>query len=500
MKWRRIRMSIGRKIIGGFAIVLVLLLIAVSAGYYAINIVQDTYGGFIDVEERRIDDVNQLEIIVEAETADYRGFLLYDRAEYLNQLSVQRSLFDETAGRLRTFLLSRGGAGEPLVILDEIISLHEKYKQAQQNIISGSAQVNRTDAINQSAAETLPFVNELNAKIRQFHDIQVGTEAEERARVTATVNNLSLLMIAVSIVAMISSLGIGLFITGSTTRQLREAVNRISSSSAEILATTTQLVSSAAETATAVSETTATAEEVRQTANLSSEKARDVSENAQRTASVAEKGKTAVAESVEGINQIKKQTELVAERILKLSEQTQAIGEIITTVNDFAEQSNLLAVNAAIEAAKAGEQGKGFAVVAQEVKTLAEQSKQATGQVRGILSDIQKATSAAVMETEQVGKAVDAGVKKSVESGEAISTLADGIAEAAQAATQIAASSHQQLAGINQITSAMESVKLASQQNVAGAKQAEEAAANLNELGQKLKAMIEEGRIEGKKS
>jgi methyl-accepting chemotaxis protein len=106
------------------------------------------------------------------------------------------------------------------------------------------------------------------------------------------------------------------------------------------------------------------------------------------------------------------QMESVAASILHLSEQSQAIGEIIATVTDLAERSNLLAVNAAIEAAKADEQGKGFAVVAQEVKSLAEQSKQATAQVRTILNDIQTAMSAAVMATEQGSKAVDAGVKQ----------------------------------------------------------------------------------------
>ena len=89
-------------------------------------------------------------------------------------------------------------------------------------------------------------------------------------------------------------------------------------------------------------------------------------------------GKKSVEESIAGINHVREQIDSIAESIVKLSEQSQAIGEIIATANDIAEQSNLLAVNAAIEAAKAGEQGKGFAVVAQEVKNLAEQSKQAT--------------------------------------------------------------------------------------------------------------------------
>jgi len=179
----------------------------------------------------------------------------------------------------------------------------------------------------------------------------------------------------------------------------------------------------------------------------------------------------------------------------KLSEHSQAIGEIIATVNDLADQSNLLAVNAAIEAAKAGEQGKGFAVVAQEVRGLAEQSKQATAQVRAILTDIQKATSAAVMATEQGTKAVEAGVKQSADAGQAIRALGDSITESAQAATQIAASSQQQMVGTDQVALAMENIKQASTQNVAGTKQAETAAQNLHDLGQKLKQLVEKYKV-----
>ena len=164
-------------------------------------------------------------------------------------------------------------------------------------------------------------------------------------------------------------------------------------------------------------------------------------------------------------------------------------------MNDLAEQSNILAINAAIEAARAGEQGKGFAVVAQEVKNLAEQSKQATAQVRSILGDIQKATSGAVLAAEQGSKAVEAGVAQSMEAGEAIRTLSQSIAEAAQAATQIAASSQQQQVGMDQVALAMENIKQASVQNVAGTKQAETAAHSLNELGQKLKQLVQVYRL-----
>ncbi|UUZ73924.1 methyl-accepting chemotaxis protein [Polaromonas sp. P1(28)-8] len=182
--------------------------------------------------------------------------------------------------------------------------------------------------------------------------------------------------------------------------------------------------------------------------------------------------------------------EAIAVSMTRLSEQSQAIGRIMATVEDLAAQSNLLAVNAAIEAARAGEHGKGFGVVAQEVKSLAEQSRQATNQVRTILGDIQKATIAAVLATEQGNKAVEAGSRQSEVAGASIQALAGSVTEAAQAATQIAASSQQQLVGVDQVAGAMESIRQASTQNVAGARQLEVAARNLDELGQRLKQMV----------
>ena len=274
--------------------------------------------------------------------------------------------------------------------------------------------------------------------------------------------------------------------------ELSEGVSVLASSCSEILASTSQVASGVAEIGTAIAETASTIEEVKQTAHVSSQKAKSVSDNAQEATQTAQEGRRSVEGTLEGMKRIQTQMESIAESVVKLSEQSQAIGEIIATVNDLADQSNLLAVNAAIEAAKAGEHGRGFAVVAQELKNLAEQSKQATTQVRGILGDIQKATTAAVLATEQGDKAVEAGVNQSTETKDAIRLLADGIIESARAATQIAASSQQQLIGTDQVAMAMENIKEASLQNVAGTKQVESAAQNLHELGQRLKRLVEQ--------
>ena len=277
--------------------------------------------------------------------------------------------------------------------------------------------------------------------------------------------------------------------------ELIEGANVLGSAASEIVASTAQLAASASESAAAVSETTTTVEEVRQTAQVASQKAKLVSESAQKAAQSSQSGRKSTEDVGAGMNRIRQQMEAIAASMGRLSEQSQTIGQIIATVEDIATQSNLLAVNAAIEAAKAGEHGKGFGVVAQEVKSLAEQSRQATNQVRTILGDIQKATAAAVMATEQGSKAVEAGTRQTEVAGDSIQALAGSVNEAAQAATQIAASSQQQLVGVDQVAGAMESIKQASAQNVAGAKQLETAARNLNELGQRLKQMVERYKV-----
>jgi methyl-accepting chemotaxis protein len=279
------------------------------------------------------------------------------------------------------------------------------------------------------------------------------------------------------------------------TEQIKEAVSSLASASTEISASVTEIASGATETATAANETSTTVEEVRQTALDANRKAKHVSESAQKAVQISQTGEKSVATTIEGIRRIESQMESIAESIMKLSEHGQAIGGIIATVEDVAEQSNLLAVNASIEAARAGEHGKGFAVVAHEVKSLAEQSKQSTMRVRSILDDIQKATSGAVMTTEQGSKAVEAGVKQSQEAGESIQHLAASVEEAAQATTQIAVSSQEQLVGMDQVVAAMESIKQASAQNVTATKQVESAARDLQDLGQRLKHLVEQYKL-----
>jgi methyl-accepting chemotaxis protein len=274
--------------------------------------------------------------------------------------------------------------------------------------------------------------------------------------------------------------------------ELLEGTLVLNTAAGQILATTSQIASSAAETSSAISQTTSSVEEIKQTAKLSSEKAVHTAESTKKAVIVSDEGYKSLDNNMEGLAQIKNKMDLIAANIIRLSEQSQLIGNIVTTVEDIASQSNLLAVNASIEAVKAGEQGKGFSVVAQELKNLANQSKQGTAEVQKILSDIQQATNTLVMVAEQGGKAVDEGMIQAKNTKKSIELLRASVMETAQAGTLIAVSSQQELAGMDQIANAMMSIKEATYLNVNNIREVESSAKNLNTLSQKLKSLMDQ--------
>jgi len=223
-------------------------------------------------------------------------------------------------------------------------------------------------------------------------------------------------------------------------------------------------------------------------------RAEQVAESSQSAVNVSLAGQQAVVNSITGMETLQQRVQDIAENILLLSERTQQIGEIIAAVNDIAEQSKLLALNASIEAARAGEEGRGFAVVAMEVRQLAEQSREATARVGEILNEIQQATNTAVMVTEEGIKGAATGMALAGEAGEALTSLAETIEKSAQAATQIAVSTQQQATGMEQLLAAMHSIRQASAQTVSSTRQAEESARALSEMARQMEETVRQHR------
>jgi methyl-accepting chemotaxis protein len=282
---------------------------------------------------------------------------------------------------------------------------------------------------------------------------------------------------------------------GRLSGRVRDGVQSMRSASSEILAAVSQHTASASQQSAAITETSSTVNEVRAASEQTASKAKEVAEQAKASVQVSDDGTRAADTIAQAMEEIRDRVQAIARDILALSGQTQQIGEITATVNDLADQSNILALNASIEAAKAGEHGKGFAVVATEVRNLAEQSKAATVQVRNILGDIQKATTAAVLATEHGTKMVEEGLVLTGKAREGIGTLTETIREAAQAAQQIAASAHQQSVGMDQIAQAMREVNEGTTQFVAGAGQSQRAAEDLNELAEQLATVADQYRV-----
>lgn len=271
---------------------------------------------------------------------------------------------------------------------------------------------------------------------------------------------------------------------------IQRAASEIASSSTQILAATAQHNAGATEQAASISQTTAGVDEVRRTAENAAEQADSVSEKALASVRTSEAGLTAVEQTIDGMGRVKIKVEQIADNILSLTEQTEQISNIIKTVNDLANQSNLLALNASIEASRAGEHGKGFAVVAAEVRNLAEQSQQATAQVKGILEDIQAATAVAAAATQAGIHDVDEGVQVAGKAGATIREIADGIRASADVAATITASAKQQVVGMDQIAGAMRDIDSSTSQALSSTRQVEEAVQDLNNLGHRLAETI----------
>ncbi len=275
---------------------------------------------------------------------------------------------------------------------------------------------------------------------------------------------------------------------GEVASRMRTVGQHVAATIAELLASTRQQAASGSQQAAMVNDITTTIEELNEVGVQNVEKAEGIIQIAEQSEQISQDGQRDVVAAIEGIDRLRQQVELIAAKILDLTERTQQIGEIISSVNEIAEQSKLLALNASIEAAKAGEHGRGFAVVALEIRTLAEQSKQATQQVRSILGEIQKASHSAAMVTEEGSKAATDGSSKVRRIGERLGQLVYVINQTTRAARQISGAMRQQSLGLEQIASGMKQINLASHETKISVEQAESALDRLSQITEPIRA------------
>ncbi|MBP1155078.1 MULTISPECIES: methyl-accepting chemotaxis protein [unclassified Paenibacillus] len=268
----------------------------------------------------------------------------------------------------------------------------------------------------------------------------------------------------------------------------RQMIENISDNASQVAAASQQISASSEEIA---SGTTSQANDVQTMSELfkelsaainlvaiSAEQAAELSSN---TLAIANDGGTVIRSSIDGMNQVNQQ-------MSKLEEDSNKIGEIIEVIDDISEQTNLLALNAAIEAARAGEQGRGFAVVADEVRKLAERSGEATKQITGIIKGMQENTKQSVI-------AVGEGVFTSQQTGTAFEKIIAVVNDSAQKVTEIAAASEQQAAQSSEVLVSIENISAATEEAAASSQETAATAQSLAKLAEDLNHMVSNFKV-----
>ena len=264
----------------------------------------------------------------------------------------------------------------------------------------------------------------------------------------------------------------------------------VATASRQIATGAQEQLTSLNETATSLNEITTTAEEFKATMQEFADRSRAVQEAADETAQLAAESRSLTQDSAARIEQVRSNSQAAGQSVLNLSEQMQRIGEITATVNEIAEQTKLLALNASIEAARAGENGRGFAVVATQVRELANQSKESAGRIEILVSDTQKSM-------QDVVNRIQNGGRLSQESAEIIGRLTQSFEEIAQAIlqtreamAQISAGAKQQEQGITELVTSITEIDSASQESVASAQQTQRSIVAIDQRIQSLNGTI----------
>jgi methyl-accepting chemotaxis protein len=281
--------------------------------------------------------------------------------------------------------------------------------------------------------------------------------------------------------------------------KLHSIISQISSTSTQVAAASSQLNTTAEQIATGAEEvaaqsgTVATAgEEMSATSGDIAQNCQMAAEGAQRASQAASNGAEVVDRTVAVMGQIAAKVQESARTVESLGARSDQIGDIIGTIEDIADQTNLLALNAAIEAARAGEQGRGFAVVADEVRALAERTTRATKEIGEMIKAIQRETKGAVTAMEQGVHQVEAGTEEAAKSGQALQDILAQINDVAMQVSQVATAAEEQTATTGEISNNMQQITEVVQQTSRGAHESATAAAQLNGNAEELQRLVKQ--------
>jgi len=477
--------SFGQKVGVGFASVVGLALLVAVIAMVALRRVADANDRALHVNARGLLSAQRLDNGAERSISSTRGFLITGEQMYIDQLAAARADIDQLLAALAV-------RSELQLQLKDVRDAESEFRRTTDQVIA-SAQRGASKA----DIERL-FVGELRPRrARLSSALDVLTDRENQALDVATqaaadaTSSAISLAVSVTLVALIIASAAAVVLTRTLARQIGGAVSQVQSSSTELQAAATQQATGLREQATAMAEITTTISELLTTSRQIADSAQRVAAMALETGGSARHGDETVVRANESFSSIQRQVELIVQHMLELGRKSQQIGSVVEIVAELAEQTNILAINATIEASGAGEAGRRFAVVADEIRKLADRVGGSTKEIRTLIDDVRSAVNTTVMVTETGSKTVEAGSRQFGEVTASLRQISGLAGTTSEAAREIELSTKQQSTAVEQVNQAIANVAQVSREAEASAQQTLETAAQLTALSRDLLDVVQ---------
>jgi methyl-accepting chemotaxis protein len=456
--------TFGQKIAAGFGVMVALTLVIAGLAIYALRTVVDAKDRVIARNAQVLIEAKKLESDLEHEGSANRGFFLTGEDKFLEQMRDGRKEFTDTLERLKGLVYTDEGQRR----LDDIARAEAIHLAAIEQTVALRRGNATPDAIRRGFEEhVVPTRPALDALMAEFLSREERLLQEARQAATDKANQSIGLVLVIGIATVLCAILIAFVLTRTLGRQIGVAVGQVQTSSAELQSTATQQATGARDQATALNEITTTMRQLTVSSRQIAESARHVAEIAEQTASASRSGTTVVDGAKDSISSIRRQVDLIVVHMLELGKKSQQIGAVLDIVSELAEQTNILAINATIEAIGAGETGRRFGIVADEIRKLADRVAGSTKEIKGLIDDVRGAVNTSVMATEGGSKAVDAGTRQFTDVADSFKRIAGMVISTTQAAKEIELSTKQQTSAVEQINIGITSVAQATKETEA---------------------------------
>lgn len=466
-------------------------LLAVLVGVIAVTTLRGVIAAneqVIAVNVQALLDARQLEALLERKAAAGRGFLLGSSPRYLDRVGDTRREFQDLLARMK-----RAAKTDADIRLIESVETAEAQHQGAFEQLAAARRATPTrDAVGIAFDDELgPRKDQATSAIGAFVAHQERL-VEDAGRATDRQAAISTTIVVVTVaVSGLFAIIVAFVLSRVLTRQIGSAVAHVQSSSAELQTAANQQATGAKEQATAMNEIATTISELLATSRQIAESAQRVAEIAEQTTTAAQTGEGIVDQAHDSIAAIRQQMDMVVSHMIELGKKSQQIGAVVDIVAELAEQTNILAINATIEAAGAGEAGVRFAVVADEIRQLADRVGGSTKEIRPLIDDMRGAVNTTIMATETGSKAVDTGSRQFGDVAQSFKRIAEPLGASSEAAREIELSTKQQSSAVEQVNLAVANVAQTTKETEASTRQTLEAVSQLAGLSKDLLRLVQ---------